>query len=493
LRLFFLQVVNHSYYDDLLNRQHVSQSLLKAKRGNIFAYDKSGKPIQLTENISLYTVYADPKFIWDKPRFIDIMTPVVYKHLCEIYGMKQVDKVTCIKNVEAYTNTTLFPQKPDFFYYGWGIVSTWYWSFDETGYQNQIQSVITGFTQSGAYDLIKTRLDKMIQIGIKPKNYLGFFVNEAFLKELKNLALPYITIENTNYVYIVPTQVNSVNKDSLPLQKLLVKYGHPEQAMGIQYFFKPQENRYVKLIVDTNPVIAQTIKDLKLRYYQTRNASKIPLLHSVWLEEYTRRYYQYGSFLSNVLGMVDKSGTAFYGVEQYFDSLLRGKNGKIIGRSSSWVGNVWANDFQIEDVINGNDIYLTIDLGIQKEIENVAKKYQESLKADSVSILVYDPFDGSVKWSANYPSFDPNNFNSTFDLMPLDWTKRYVLDDLTYLDVPVYVYTGGTYSLAKTYERTDSTLPKYIAKNMYGPRVFVDKNIAMPYEPGSIFKAFTMW
>jgi cell division protein FtsI/penicillin-binding protein 2 len=38
--------------------------------------------------------------------------------------------------------------------------------------------------------------------------------------------------------------------------------------------------------------------------------------------------------------MVDKNGNAFYGVEQYFDSLLRGKNGKIIGRSSSWVGNV---------------------------------------------------------------------------------------------------------------------------------------------------------
>ena len=38
------------------------------------------------------------------------------------------------------------------------------------------------------------------------------------------------------------------------------------------------------------------------------------------------------------------------------------KDGKIIGRSSSWVGNVGANDFQIEDVINGNDIYLTIDI-----------------------------------------------------------------------------------------------------------------------------------
>ena len=487
-----MQIIDHDYYDGLLNTQHVSQSLLKAKRWNIFAYDKSGKPIQLTENISLYNIYADPKFIWDKPRFIDIMTPVVYKHLCSIYGMKQVDKVECIKNVEEYTNTTLIPKRPDFFYYGWGIVSTGYWGFDETWYQNQVQAVITWFTESWAYALIKARLDKMIQIWVKPENYLWFFTNEAFLKELKSLSLPYISIENTNYVYIIPSKVDSLSKDSLPIQKLLVKYGHPEQAMNIQYFFKPQENRYVKLIVDANPLIAQDVNDLKDRYYQTRNASKIPLLHSVWLEEYTRRYYQYGSFLSNVLGMVDKNGNAFYGVEQYFDSVLRGKNGKIIWRSSSWVGNVWANDFQIEDVINGNDIYLTIDLWIQKEIENVAKKYQESLRADSVSILVYDPFDGSVKASANYPSFDPNDFNSTFELMPLDWTKKYIIDDLTYLDVPVYVYTWETYSLAKTYERTDPTLPKYIAKNIYGPQVFVDKNIAMPYEPGSIFKAFTM-
>ncbi|MEI6426750.1 MAG: penicillin-binding protein 2, partial [Candidatus Absconditabacteria bacterium] len=316
--------------------------------------------------------------------------------------------------------------------------------------------------------------------------------NEAFLKELKSLSLPYISIENTNYVYIIPTQINSIARDSLPIQKLLNKYGHPEQAMNIQYFFKKQENRYVKLITDANPLIAQDIKDLKLLYYQTRNTSKIPLLHSIGLEEYTRRYYQYGSFLSNVLGMVDKNGNAFYGVEQYFDSLLRGKNGKIIGRSSSWVGNVGANDFQIEDVINGNNIYLTIDLGIQKEIENVAKRYQESLRADSVSILVYDPNDGSIKASANYPSFDPNDFNTTFELTPLDWKDKYILDDLTYLDVPVYTYTGGTYSLAKTYERTDPTIPKYLAQNMYGPRVFVDRNIAMPYEPGSIFKAFTM-
>jgi cell division protein FtsI/penicillin-binding protein 2 len=38
--------------------------------------------------------------------------------------------------------------------------------------------------------------------------------------------------------------------------------------------------------------------------------------------------------------MVDKNWNAFYGIEQFFDTQLRGKDGKIIWRSSSWIGNV---------------------------------------------------------------------------------------------------------------------------------------------------------
>jgi len=117
LRLFWLQIFNHSYYEDLLSRQHVSQSFLKAKRGNIFAYDKSGKPVQLTENITMYNIFVDPKFVWDKPRFIELLTPVIYSHLCEMYGMKQITKENCIKNLEIYTKKEILPKEPQFFYY----------------------------------------------------------------------------------------------------------------------------------------------------------------------------------------------------------------------------------------------------------------------------------------------------------------------------------------------------------------------------------------
>jgi len=117
--------------------------------------------VKLTENITTYNVFVDPKFIRDKKKFIDIITPVIYQHLCEIYGMQKVTPLECIKNIEKFSETNLLPKAPEFFYYGrtptvFGtgesaisgyndIVSSGYNTFDRTGYDAQIQQVISGF------------------------------------------------------------------------------------------------------------------------------------------------------------------------------------------------------------------------------------------------------------------------------------------------------------------------------------------------------------
>ena len=64
----------------------------------------------------------------------------------------------------------------------------------------------------------------MIYIGVKPKNYLGFFANTNFLADLAKLNLNYIDIQSKNYVYIVPNGVTNLNKDVLTLKKILDKY-----------------------------------------------------------------------------------------------------------------------------------------------------------------------------------------------------------------------------------------------------------------------------
>jgi len=49
----------------------------------------------------------------------------------------------------------------------------------------------------------------------------------------------------------------------------------------LEKIYYQQENRYVKIISDANPLIAQQIKDLKIKHYQERSKDRIPLLHGL--------------------------------------------------------------------------------------------------------------------------------------------------------------------------------------------------------------------
>jgi hypothetical protein len=63
------------------------------------------------------------------------------------------------------------------------------------------------------------------------------------------------------------------------LKTLLTKYGYIDQYKNLEKYFEEQENRYVKIASDANPIIAQSIKNLKIEYYKERNKDRIPLLH----------------------------------------------------------------------------------------------------------------------------------------------------------------------------------------------------------------------
>jgi stage V sporulation protein D (sporulation-specific penicillin-binding protein) len=309
---------------------------------------------------------------------------------------------------------------------------------------------------------------------------------------LESQHFPFIQILSEYYVYVVPTKSTSPAKDKAKLQQLLSKYGYSFTSTQLDKLFQQQVYRYIKLFSAANPQIAQEIKNLKNQYYGEKSKDNVPVLHGVILEPYTMRYYPRGEFMSNILGYVDKNGEAFYGIEKYFDDALEGIDGQIKGRASSFLGSVGANDFEVINAKDGDDIFLTIDIGIQKEVESIAQRYLAEFKADSVSVLVYDPNNGEVKASVQAPSFNPNNYNDAYVLKPLGQEEAHIVDDLTYIDIPVYILSGGKYKQATIAERQDLTLEKYIATNIYGAQVFMDRNISVPFEPGSIFKAFTM-
>ncbi len=64
-RLFYLQIIQHSYYVKKANSEQLKRLSIPAKRGKIYALD-GDTPVPLVMNQTVYTVFADPQTVKDK-------------------------------------------------------------------------------------------------------------------------------------------------------------------------------------------------------------------------------------------------------------------------------------------------------------------------------------------------------------------------------------------------------------------------------------------
>ena len=513
LRLFYLEVIKAWYYRTLMSQQHSSKVDITAKRGNIFAYDNAGKPVPLATNADIYTLYVDPKFVRDPQRVADILTPELYTHFCETYGLENIVPIQCITNIEQFTKATILPrlkvlyysnidqQSGDLTLISGGLLENQVLvDQDNTEIKKQREDIIAAFTREEALSRIRAQLLSLLSPQPKTKNFLWFFESPALLDALSGAQLPYLTIDNTYYVSITPNITKDIMKESLRVSEILKAHGYTLTPERIAPLFSLQDTRYVKITDGMNAEIAQRIMKAKDNNYDIQNTCKdkpssceknVPLLHGIGLEKQSKRYYPLGTFASNILGHMTPQG-GLYGIEQRYNQLLKGTPWQIRGLSTPWIGAVGSNDVSIVNPVDGWDVYLTIDPSLQKNVETLIAHYVREFAADSISILIMDPFSGNIVASANAPTFNPNNPQASYELEPLTLYNSYIIDDETHVDIPVYYLSWEKLSLTTYDQRKDPTLKKFVAKNLLWPQVFVDKNIAFPYEPGSIIKPFTV-
>ncbi|HEX9153344.1 MAG TPA: penicillin-binding protein 2, partial [Candidatus Saccharimonadales bacterium] len=63
----------------------------------------------------------------------------------------------------------------------------------------------------------------------------------------------------------------------------------------------------------------------------------------------------------------------------------------------------------------GQDIVLTIDVAMQKQLEDILKAGLERAKSQSGSAVIMDPNTGAIKAMANWPTYDPANYDKVED------------------------------------------------------------------------------
>ena len=73
------------------------------------------------------------------------------------------------------------------------------------------------------------------------------------------------------------------------------------------------------------------------------------------------------------------------------------------------------SDNLLVDPVDGKDIVLTIDVAMQRQVEEILKNGLDKALSGSGSIIIMDPRSGAVKAMANYPSYDPAKFSEIED------------------------------------------------------------------------------
>jgi stage V sporulation protein D (sporulation-specific penicillin-binding protein) len=139
-------------------------------------------------------------------------------------------------------------------------------------------------------------------------------------------------------------------------------------------------------------------------------------LHGIGFQEVSQRVYPEGSLASQILGFVDTNGAGQYGLEQYEDDALKGKDGLLQSVTDvSKVPLTIGNDNISIPAVNGKNIVLSIDRNIQSQVESILGADMQKLGVKHGSVLVMDPNTGKVLAMANNPTFDPANYGQTAD------------------------------------------------------------------------------
>lgn len=151
-----------------------------------------------------------------------------------------------------------------------------------------------------------------------------------------------------------------------------------------------------------------------------------------------KRFYPYDDLCAQTIGYVDIEKNGRNGIEQKFNNILKGEtqNAKYFKNPNGKKGK--EKEIFNKNELKGSNIELTIDIEIQKILQNQLSQGLEKSGGKSANGIIMDPFTGEILAMATVPSYNPNNYK------------------------------------------------------LFGQNTFINNVISKQYEPGSTYKAVTL-
>lgn len=239
-------------------------------------------------------------------------------------------------------------------------------------------------------------------------------------------------------------------------------------AAGLSDILKTDYNSLLTKIKNTN-VLDVTVKkaidedeyEKLLEFINTNN-----LYNLVFTEAQSARFYPEETLAAHVLGFCGSDNQGLYGLEYYYDDILRGKDGYYLyakDANGNALDTEYSSYYPAED---GYSIVTTIDKYLQEELESQLETIVQNHDVKNrVTGVVMDTKTGAILAMATSSPFNPNT--------------PYVLDPLS----EKKLQESGYGKESEEYKRYKKELLEIMWSN---------KAISETYEPGSTFKIITV-
>ncbi len=282
-----------------------------------------------------------------------------------------------------------------------------------------------------------------------------------------------LAISNKVYNVILDTKVLMDDEENLePTLNALRTIFNIDTGKVREYIIEHPNSSYYVL---AKRLDYEQVEKFKALQNDEENGSHIK---GIWFEDEYKREYPNGSLACDVIGFTRSDNAGQYGLEEYYNDVLCGTNGRQYGYLN--------DDSNLQrttiPAIDGYDIQTTIDGNIQSIVEKHLVEFNEEYKdnfregngAHNVGCIIMEVNTGNILAMASYPNYDLNDTRNTENLIGMpeldEQNKR----------------TGEYLTAAKISEMDDETLYRHL------DALWKNFCIVDTYEPGSVSKPFTV-
>lgn len=224
---------------------------------------------------------------------------------------------------------------------------------------------------------------------------------EIFLSSSDNIDYPLAINRAYLGLYAIP---DSITEDPLKISKKLAEILNMDEEV-LYYRLAKKNDIYEPIKTKLSNEEIEKIEELDY--------------DGIEFSKETYRYYPDENIGSHVVGYVGFKNDELvgnYGLEGYWEKELAGKSATMIAEKDVYGNIITIGENNNESVIDGKDLYLTIDQAIQHFTCDALNNSSKEYGAINGTVIVLNPKNGDILAMCNYPEFNPNTYSKVEDI-----------------------------------------------------------------------------